>query len=153
MRKKSIAWSTVIGWMALIFILSHQPASVSSGLSSGVTEFLLDIAGNIFPEGETEVEQFHTFIRKNAHFFAYFLLGILLVNAIGNWNNLRDRDLLTSFIIAMLYAASDEFHQLFIDGRSGELRDVLIDSAGAATGIFVCWIAAVFLQKRNKQSV
>lgn len=152
MRNKTAAWTAVIGWMALIFILSHQPASVSSGLSSGITELLLGLVGDILPQGDAEVEQFHAFIRKNAHFIAYFILGVLLVNAFGRWNDLRRRELLISFGVAVLYAASDEFHQLFIEGRSGELRDVLIDSAGAATGIFLCWAAASVLTKRNRQS-
>lgn len=149
MRNKIIAWAGAIGWMALIFILSHQPASVSSGLSSGITEFLLGFMGDVLPGGDAGVEQFHTFIRKNAHFLAYFILAVLLVNALGSWKDLRVRTLLIAFAAAVLYAVSDELHQLFIEGRSGELRDVGIDSAGAATGIFVCWALNRLIRKRR----
>lgn len=41
------------------------------------------------------------------------------------------------FAVGSLYAASDEFHQLFVPGRSGRLTDVLIDSAGLLAGILV----------------
>lgn len=149
MANKIAAWLAVGGWMALIFFLSHQPASVSSGLSSGITEFLLGLVNSIFPDSEAGVEQSHTFVRKNAHFIAYLILGFLLVNAVGKWRELSGRALLVSFAVAVLYAASDEFHQLFIDGRSGELRDVGIDSAGAATGVFLYWSLNQFIYKRK----
>lgn len=151
MTNKIAAWMAVVGWMALIFFLSHQPASVSSGLSASITELLLGLVKDIFPESDAGVEQFHTYIRKNAHFIAYFILGVLLVNAFGNWANLRRRALLFSFVVAVLYAASDEFHQLFVDGRSGELRDVGIDSAGAGTGVLLCWALNLLVQKRKRK--
>lgn len=149
MKNKKIAWGMAIGWMSLIFILSHQPASVSSGLSSGITEFLLGIITDVFPGSDARVEQFHTLVRKNAHFIAYLVLSVLLVNAFGRWGRLGGRTLVAAFTIAVLYAASDEFHQLFIEGRSGEVRDVLIDSAGAAAGIAICWLIDYLLRKRK----
>ncbi|MCM3610478.1 VanZ family protein [Planococcus sp. MERTA32b] len=149
MKNKKLAWAAVIGWMSIIFILSHQPASVSSGLSSGITEFLLGTIADLFPGSAAEAEGFHTLVRKNAHFIAYLILGVLLANALGRWGNLSVQPLLSAFAIAVLYAASDEFHQLFIEGRSGEVRDVLIDSAGAATGIAGCWIAGLLIRKKK----
>lgn len=152
MKNKKLAWTAVVGWMALIFILSHQPASVSSGLSSGITEFLLNFIAELFPQSDAGVEEFHTLVRKNAHFIAYLILGVLLVNALGSWGRLERRDLLVSFAIAVFYAATDEFHQLFIEGRSGELRDVLIDSAGAATGIIFCCLFVLLKRSRRSRS-
>lgn len=149
MKNKKIAWGMAIGWMSLIFILSHQPASVSSGLSSGITEFLLGAISDILPVSDARVEEFHTLVRKNAHFIAYLVLGVLLVNALGRWGRLEWRTLVAAFTIAVLYAASDEFHQLFIEGRSGEARDVLIDSAGAAAGLAICWLIDYLLRKRK----
>lgn len=149
MKNKLIAWVAVASWMSIIFILSHQPASVSSGLSSGITEFLLGIIADWFPGSDSRVEEFHTLVRKYAHFIAYFILGVLLVNALGRWGELKGQVLISAFAISVLYAASDEFHQLFIAGRSGEVRDVLIDSAGAATGIVICWAGSLFVQKRK----
>lgn len=140
MTNKIAAWTAVVAWMALIFILSHQPAAVSSGLSSGITEFLLGLLKGVFPDSNAGIDKLHTFVRKNAHFTAYFFLAVLLVNAFGKWRKLTGRALLVSFLVAVLYAASDEFHQLFIDGRSGELRDVAIDSAGAAVGVLLSWL-------------
>ncbi|HLR42962.1 MAG TPA: VanZ family protein [Pseudogracilibacillus sp.] len=131
-RKYIFAWLLVLIWMGCIFYLSHQPASESSKLSAGVMATILQVMQAIFPYS-VEVSAFHSFVRKGAHFFAYFLLGILLYRALwGKW-----RHFLLALFIAFLYAVSDEVHQLFIPGRSGEVRDVLIDSAGAATGILL----------------
>ena len=49
-------------------------------------------------------------------------------------NKLR---VLVSFIIGVVYASSDEIHQLFVPGREGAVRDVLIDSTGVITGICI----------------
>ena len=43
--------------------------------------------------------------------------------------------LLLAWLIAAAYAATDEVHQLFVDGRSGSFVDVCIDSAGAFLGV------------------
>ena len=41
------------------------------------------------------------------------------------------------WLIAAGYAATDEFHQLFVPGRSGQVSDVILDSAGAAIGVLI----------------
>lgn len=131
-----LRWLPVIFWMGFIFYLSHQPAEKSSELSSGITEILLNILAFIFPLYD-EMPIIHFIIRKAAHFFAYFILGILVIHALkpsleGRWMSIS-----VTMIICILYAISDEIHQLFIPGRSGEIRDVLINSLGAVTGLIV----------------
>ena len=49
----------------------------------------------------------------------------------------RRRLLCTAFPLGVLYAASDEFHQLFVPGRAGRVSDVLIDSSGVLLGIAI----------------
>lgn len=152
-KQSMIAWALAGGWMAVIFILSHQPASVSSGLSSEITEFLMDLFKGIFRWSDAEIEGIHTLVRKNAHFIAYFILGILLLNAIRKNGNLQFRYISLAFAVSVLYAISDEIHQLFIDGRSGEIRDVLIDSAGAAAGIAAyCLIFRLSEKRKNRKT-
>jgi VanZ family protein len=68
-------------------------------------------------------------IKKGGHFLAYFVLAILARRAVGrsDW----------AFVLTAVYAISDEFHQTFIPGRQGSALDVLIDCAGALTGLIV----------------
>lgn len=133
------AWAAVFVWMSIIFFLSHQPGSESSELSSVITERILEAAGKISPAFGASIEAFHTVVRKSAHFIAYLLLGLTALNALRKSNVKGIRSYAFAFCISAAYAMSDEFHQLFISGRSGELRDVGIDSAGAATGLFLFW--------------
>ena len=134
-------------WMAVIFILSQQPASISSGQSGVFVEQLRHIAPSVD-------QQLLTFlVRKGAHIFAYFVLGILTFNALWRVDFSKFKlkcPAMLSIIICALYATSDEFHQLFIIGRSGELRDIMIDSCAAMVGVFIISIFVRILQKGKK---
>ncbi|MGM0899201.1 MAG: VanZ family protein [Bacillota bacterium] len=148
MKRQLLAWLWPVLWMVLIFTLSHQPAGVSGGISSEIARQLADAINSVVA---LDFEMFHTMFRKSAHFFAYLVLGLLLVNALRKSGIGINRAILWAFIGSALYAASDEAHQLFIPGRSGELRDVLIDSIGAATGLFFYWlIVRVKWQRQEK---
>ena len=128
-------WILPILWMIIIFMFSNQPATESSKLSSSVTEKFLHFLGQAFPKVNSDIDWWHGFIRKNAHFFIYFVLGGLLVKPFKIAN--VKRPYISAFAFSLLYAISDETHQLFIEGRVGHIRDVIIDSLGALTGISV----------------
>ena len=134
-------------WMAVIFMLSHQSASISSGQSGVFVEQLRHITPSVD-------QQLLTFlVRKSAHIFAYFVLGILTFNALWRVDLSKfkfNSPTVLSIIVCALYAASDEFHQLFIIGRSGELRDIMIDSCAAMVGVFIISIFVRILQKSKK---
>lgn len=139
---RSISWIAAFSWMAVIFYLSHQPGSASSDLSSGIVATLLNFIDQVAPNLELNVESFHTFVRKNAHFMAYLFLSLLSLNAWKSSGFRGWKQLFLGFGMCVLFAVTDEIHQLFIEGRSGEARDVLIDSTGAAVGVVVYIIAA-----------
>lgn len=131
----------LIGWMGLIFYLSHQTAAESGDLSGGLIESAVKL---IFPRASdsfiTQVVSSADFwVRKLAHFCLYTVLGALgFLNLVSYTSMPFVLRCFTSLLISAIYALSDEYHQTFISGRSGELRDVLIDSAGALTGILFC---------------
>ncbi|HLS36244.1 MAG TPA: VanZ family protein [Bacillota bacterium] len=139
MKRKSIhrvlAWSIALFWMGVIFYLSHQPGEASSELSSGIVKFVVEVLSFAIPKGLIEIKTLHLFVRKFAHFFAYFLLGVFILHAVLIDRSMTFRTALFVYLFTILYAISDEVHQLFIPGRSGEVRDVIIDSFGSATGI------------------
>ena len=66
-------------------------------------------------------------LRKGAHMTEYAILAVLLVRATGS--------LALAFAFTVLYAASDEVHQLFVRGRHGSPVDVAIDAVGALIGL------------------
>jgi VanZ family protein len=145
-RKIMMRWFVVLVWMFVIFYLSHQPAIKSSALSGSILEWVLDVfPGGIhdvwlfsyLPDAGEGTEQvfLHVLIRKFAHLMAYFILGLLVVRAL--YPMLQKYVMRLSLLICLMYAVSDEVHQVFVPGRSGEIRDVLIDMIGVISGIFV----------------
>lgn len=131
------SWTAVIVWMALIFYLSHQPAEESRELSAGVKGIFITFIDIIAPNIDLNFSTLHHVIRKNAHFFIYLILGFLVINSLRSSNVIGYRSVVLALLICIFYAIADEIHQLFIPGRSGEVRDVLIDTAGASVGIIV----------------
>ena len=108
----ALLWVPPLALMALIFTLSAQP-DLSSGLGT------LDLI-----------------LRKLAHMAEYGLLLFLL------WRPLREllaerAAVGAAFAIALLYAASDEWHQSFVEGRHGTPVDVGIDAVGMAIASFL----------------
>lgn len=149
---KAFSWAAVILWMSLIFYLSHQPADQSSELSRGVTEVIIETVEKVAPNAALNISDFHNIIRKNAHFFIYLILGVLVINAMRRSNIILKRSAVTTLFICILYAISDEVHQTFIPGRSGEFSDVLIDTAGASVGIGMYLLCRKVINLRRPQS-
>lgn len=132
-----LPWVFVILWMILIFTLSAQPAEQSNGLSKGLTTVIVETIEKMAPGSEFDMGRLNHLLRKNAHFFAYLALGALLMNAIRK-GRVKGRGVyLLAFGICVAFAVSDEVHQLFVPGRGGQIKDVLIDSAGALVGIWI----------------
>lgn len=139
--KKTILKILIILWMILIFTLSNQPADDSTQLSDG---FISKTIGNIYKithknikeEKLTEIKTKYTHItRKTAHFTIYLILGLLIGLLLKQYNITTKQIIIYGILICMLYAITDEIHQIFVQGRSGEIRDVLIDTCGSTVGI------------------
>ena len=121
----------IVLWMALVFCLSGEVASESSNTSGRVIALISKVFGTEF--SNMDLVQF--VVRKLAHFSLYALGGMLIYFYVRDYDFSFKKKFGISFIIGALYACSDEFHQTFVMGRSGELRDVCIDSLGVLFGI------------------
>jgi VanZ family protein len=86
-----------------------------------------------------------------AHILLYATLGILAALLVREYTRPGWRLVLSAEIIVILYATSDEIHQLFIPGRSGEMRDVLIDSTAGLVGITIAALLYHHYLLRKKQ--
>lgn len=88
------------------------------------------------PNLKTDLETVYDMIlRKGAHMFEYFVLIILLWYAFKPVRLWMLTKLNIVFILAFLYAVSDEWHQTFIMSRSGNIWDVGIDTIGIIAGL------------------
>ena len=147
MKKKS-CW-ILVGLM-VIFIFSNSAASASTynGMSLSVSEWVRPVLNTVGLHPETDFLNF--VIRKLAHFSEYALLGVLigLAYRLQPWSWMKGKvALLPFFIIPVL----DENLQRFSSGRSCELRDMLIDSAGMAVGMMLVIAVLMMLSNRKKQ--
>ncbi len=128
--------------MIAIFLLSAQPADDSAVTSSRFAEFAVKILfhhnyTSLTPEFRKEAVSAITFIiRKTAHFSEYALLGFLWYILLKDTRS----GMFISLSMTFLYAVSDEFHQLFVAGRSGQISDVLLDTCGGCFGVAVAFI-------------
>lgn len=128
-------------WMGLIFYFSHQTAiesdNISDGLISLIVKFLMPGASDLTVTNI--VENLSFIVRKGAHFSLFAVLGFFSFLSVITYEKLHiTLRVIISFLIGALYAVSDEYHQTFVVGRSGELRDVLIDSSGVLLAVLVC---------------
>lgn len=120
-------------WMGIIFYFSSQV-----GLKSSENNHLFIISLQSIGIDITKVlgVDFANFIvRKLAHVSEYTILFFLVY--FGFLKSKVKLAVIYSSIISILYAVLDEIHQLYVPGREGKIRDVLIDSIGVLIGIVI----------------
>jgi VanZ family protein len=130
--RKIAIWSVVVLWMIVIFKLSSQSGEQSNDLSLGVTGLIAALIEKINPSSDALA--FNHIIRKCAHFFAYLVLGMVVLFAMRKMGISGTKGILLTMAVCVVYAISDEWHQGFIPGRTPKLTDILIDSCGSLLG-------------------
>ncbi len=151
--KKTISIISLILWMIIIFSFSSADANKSTGTSDKVMTTMIEIKDKItdqetpISEKEIIVKNSSFYVRKIAHITEYLILGLLMFNALKQFNILN---IYYAIILCILYSCTDEFHQLFINGRSGSFRDVLIDTIGILLGTYLYKILVIKKKKVNK---
>lgn len=154
-RRKTTIFSIIlilsIAWLLLIFNFSAMTSQDSNSKSTGLTEKLIskvldatNEAGitDSHPDAEKlskATSLINKPFRKVAHATVYFVLALILL-ALGRIIFGSKKYLLTcvlALLFCFIFAMTDEYHQTFVDGRTGQFSDVIIDTAGACIGILV----------------
>lgn len=137
----------------MIFRFSAQPAVDSSALSGSVTERIVHSVNyrlhmNWTPaEQEEKVEQLEFYVRKAAHFTEYLVFAMTLSLPLYVHGVRGIRLYIWALFLTAAYACTDEAHQLFVSGREGRLRDVVIDTCGGLTGLLIAHPIYVFFRR------
>ena len=163
-----ISWILVIIWASVIFYLSSKSAPESTVQSQTIINSFAEILGTVI-EDEEMMTSIDGIVRESAHGIEYFILGMLVFNALFTTLNYRKQEelLLTAetgvectdkfraincmiyaCIVCSIYALSDEIHQIPIPGRTFELLDLAIDFTGIVLGIIAI---SVLYKIRNKK--
>ena len=126
--------------MAVIFTASSDSHSYqhSSTLFEPLIRWLFP---HMSPAG---VQEMHHLFRKCCHLTEYSCLALLLWrafrlstgNRFGGW---YWPEAGLALLVVFLYAATDEYHQSFVPGRTALFSDVLIDTAGGALALLLLW--------------
>lgn len=159
-----ISWLLVVLWMFVIFMFSNMTGNESDSKSKGTINKVVDVTIviadkiGIIDEKPTEeqieeiVNNLNVPLRKCMHMTIYLILALLVINALKVSNVKINLTYLLTFIICFIYACTDEFHQSLIAERSGEFRDVLIDSFGSALGIMFYYLLVKIRKVIKKKS-
>ena len=133
-------WLPVILWMMVIFSASGDSHSYehSSRIIAPLVKFFFP---NISPK---TLEWIELIARKCAHLSEYAVLALLFWRAARKPVRRDPRPWswrlgLAAIVFVFLYASTDEFHQRFVPTREPSVHDVMIDTTGAAIGIFLLW--------------
>ena len=151
--KKAISIISLILWMIIIFSFSSADANKSTGTSDKVITTMIEIKDKItdqetqISEKEIIVKNSSFYVRKIAHITEYLILGFLMFNLLKQYSV---TNIYYAIGLSVLYSCTDEFHQLFINGRSGSFKDVLIDTIGILLGTYLYKILVIKKKKVNK---
>lgn len=144
----AISFFIVITVIIALFFFSGQDGSSSSRLSESIVRFILRVSG--FDANAYRFAKINYAVRKLAHFSIYTLFGIGMFGLARYY--LHKCRFTFAVAVSLAVAAADEFHQTFVSGRNGAIRDVIIDLSGAVFGYICCAVAVIIVHavmKRN----
>ena len=153
-KKRFLYMIPVIIWMIFIFYMSGKTGQESSGQSGKISLFITDLLEKVRQDPAQEMQNLQDIlelvIRKAAHMTEYAILFLLsyLATVKISMSQSRFYNRSIAVLISLLYACSDEMHQLLVPGRSGRMIDVGIDMAGVLI-VLICMI----LSKNTKWKI
>ncbi len=148
-KKQLLLWGISACIMLIIFLFSAQSRADSADLSMNVRGLFSRLLHFFGLEAYAASEALHRFVRKCAHAFLYFSLGVSV--AASAKSSAWKRYGIWALLICFLYAVSDEVHQAFVPGRGPLVSDVALDSISAAAGIGLFWLMDRLFAKKCKR--
>ncbi len=152
MTKKIISYILVVLWALIIFNFSAMDTNESNSKSIGIISKVIEISVKITNKvGITNIDlsnneklelanKLNYPLRKVMHASVYFILAFLLLIAFKHKELIINKNIILSLIICFIFACTDEYHQTFVNGRTGLFSDVLIDFSGSIIGTFIFYI-------------
>lgn len=139
--------------MCAIFFLSAQDGHSSQSLSDGFLASVKKLIALLPPLTDEGPEND---VRKYAHMFEYFVLGIccfmLFAEVFLHAPQQPSAAALSAYVFCFVYAGTDEFHQYFVPGRAAKFSDVLVDSVGFTAGIMLMLAVSLICKHRKRRS-
>lgn len=153
-KANAFSWLAAILWMFFIFYLSSQPAQVSNALSKKITISLVNITNRVQEINfisQKHVSEINNIIRQYAHALVYIVLAVLVINSLRDSGMKVTMRCLVTFLISVVFACSDEIHQMFVVGRGAQLQDLLMDCTGVLLVVLIYLLYALFNKKDKSE--
>lgn len=144
-KQKTLVILTIL-FVCFIYGNSLMPGDISS-LESG---FVFDILNTFSKIIGIDISITEHFVRKGAHFTEYAVLGILLMSTKMSYVRNILEDIFNVLFLGLFIPVIDETIQLFVEGRSGQISDVILDFSGVIAGIIITSILCIILNKSKK---
>ena len=152
MTKKIISYILVVLWALIIFNFSAMDTNESNSKSIGIISKVIEISVKITNKvGITNIDlsnneklelanKLNYPLRKVMHASVSFILAFVLLIRFKHKGLAVNKNIILSLIICFIFACTDEYHQTFVNGRTGQFSDVLIDFSGSIIGTFIFYI-------------
>jgi VanZ family protein len=154
MAKKIIGLLLIVCWMGVMFNFSSKASNVSNGTSKTLIKLAIKVYEHITNDQLNETywtDKLNYPVRKLAHFTEYLILGLLLYYYFKFFN--FKYAYLYALLICIGFACTDEYHQLFVSGRTGQVKDIIIDSCGSIFGLVFTKVMELISDiKKNKEN-
>lgn len=151
-KKKSVLLIIFILWILIIFINSSQTGANSNAISYKIVRGIARGFEGIGFEPITalQIRKLNLIIRKVAHGFQFFVFAIVLRFLLEHLNIKRENIVFYTLLSVIFFAVGDEFHQLFVSGRTPSVIDVIIDFAGGVVGVVLISVLNSLLKIKTK---
>lgn len=150
-KGKNILTIITIIWVGLVLVFAMQSVEVSNSISRLITQKiynLFSLAG-IEKQGLTpqeQIEYHNVILRKCAHLLMFIVLGILSAQSVLKTK--KSQKSIKAIVFCVLIAIIGELVQLFVDGRTARIKDVLLDSIGSTIGVLLMFLYTKIQRKK-----
>lgn len=148
--KRIIFIAIIIATFFTIFSFSSQDGKKSTGVSYKVTTAIVKTVVKDENASDSWIKKLEPAMRKVAHFSIYTVVGFALMGLFCTFDLQNIKKVRYSFLIGVIYATSDEIHQIFTPKRGPSVFDVGLDSMGVITGIMIMILLIMIIQKKTR---
>lgn len=93
---------------------------------------------------QLRIDNSNIFLRKNAHALEFLILAILLGLVFKSFGMSVKNSIVYILFVVLLYAVTDEYHQIFVEGRDSRVFDIIVDFIGGCIGTIIFCILCFF---------
>lgn len=142
-NKKYLYIILILLWLSIIFISSSMTSNSSNSSSKAIISKTVEIGYSIIGK-DLSINELNDItnrlnypFRKCMHASVYFILSIFIINVFKEVKMENWKKYTCTILLCFLWAILDELHQVGVDGRTGQMLDVWIDTFGSIFGLFI----------------